>query len=78
MGRYATEIARGKRFRFGKNWSRFLSVLDYRRIFEAEKSLKETLGVEDLTGESFLDIGSGSGLFSLVAQRIGACVHSFS
>jgi 2-polyprenyl-6-hydroxyphenyl methylase/3-demethylubiquinone-9 3-methyltransferase len=32
---------------------------------------------EDFTGLRFLDIGSGSGLFSLAARRLGATVHSF-
>jgi len=32
---------------------------------------------EDLVGKRFLDIGSGSGLFSLAACRMGATVHSF-
>ena len=35
------------------------------------------LKVERLDGKSFLDIGRGSGLFSLVARRLGARVHSF-
>lgn len=65
------------RFAFGANWSRFLSVLDDDRIAEAEKSLQNMLGVTDLKAKTFLDIGSGSGLFSLAARRLGAKVHSF-
>ena len=75
--RHATEIARGQRFEFGRNWARFLSTLDDRKIEAATNSLKKTLGVESLDGKRFLDIGSGSGLFSLAARRLGARVHSF-
>jgi 2-polyprenyl-6-hydroxyphenyl methylase/3-demethylubiquinone-9 3-methyltransferase len=77
MSSHAIEIAQGDRFEFGKNWTRFLFVLDDARVARAEESLKVMLEVQDLEGMRFLDIGSGSGLFSLAARRLGASVHSF-
>lgn len=43
----------------------------------ARKSLQEMLGTRSLEGKSFLDIGSGSGLFSWAARSPGADVYSF-
>jgi 2-polyprenyl-3-methyl-5-hydroxy-6-metoxy-1,4-benzoquinol methylase len=66
------------RFAFGDNWRAFLDVLDDERIREAEQSLVGMLGMPSLDGKRFLDAGSGSGLFSLAAYRLGAeTVHSF-
>jgi 2-polyprenyl-6-hydroxyphenyl methylase/3-demethylubiquinone-9 3-methyltransferase len=74
---HAREVARGDRFEFGENWSRFLSVLDENRIAAAERCLLAMLDRNGLEGMRFLDIGSGSGLSSLAARRLGATVHSF-
>ena len=74
---HSMEVSSGERFEFGRNWAAFLSVLDDERIETAESSLTAMLECEDLQGKRFLDIGSGSGLFSLAARRLGAYVHSF-
>lgn len=74
---FQREVAAGQRFEFGKNWERFLNVLDDERIARALQSLQEHLELDRLDGLRFCDVGSGSGLFSLAARRLGATVHSF-
>lgn len=67
----------GERFEFGENWRRFVPLVDERRVEVAISSLRTMLQLETLQGKTFLDIGSGSGLFSLAARRMGAAVRSF-
>lgn len=62
-----------KHFSFGKNWKNFLKHLNNKRIEKAENSLIVFLnGKENIVGKTFIDVGCGSGLFSLVAYRLGA------
>jgi 2-polyprenyl-6-hydroxyphenyl methylase/3-demethylubiquinone-9 3-methyltransferase len=57
-------------FRFGENWAQYSKLVDERRTKDAVDSVKRLVG--DVAGKTFLDIGSGSGLFSVSALRLGA------
>lgn len=59
-------------FKFGDNWSRFSEKINDERINEAVNSLLKFLTPEEILGKDFIDIGCGSGLFSLAALRLGA------
>jgi 2-polyprenyl-3-methyl-5-hydroxy-6-metoxy-1,4-benzoquinol methylase len=75
---HALQVESGERFGFGENWRSFLSTLDADRVAEAKRSLQEALRLTSMRGLRMLDIGSGSGLFSLAAVLLDAdSVHSF-
>lgn len=66
-----------RRFGFGTNWKNFAGTVDADAIRVATQSLQDFLGVENLQGKTFVDVGCGSGLFSLAALRLGATVTAF-
>lgn len=70
---YESTYKNKNHFSFGKNWQDFLKILNNERIKEAKKSLASFLGDKNkIKGKSFVDIGCGSGLFSLAAYLLGA------
>lgn len=71
------ELVNTERFEFGKNWRRFLSTVGPSEINEAKESLCLGFDLDDFRDKKFIDVGCGSGLFSLAARQLGAQVHSF-
>lgn len=60
-------------FSFGKNWGSFIeNHYSEEALEEAIKSLQNLYQSKSLKGKSFMDIGCGSGLFSLAAYYLGA------
>jgi predicted RNA methylase len=59
-------------FTFGQNWLRYSRELDEGRLVEAEQSIRTLLKRPSLESLNFLDLGAGSGLFSIAAVKLGA------
>lgn len=67
-----------KTFTFGRNWRRFLKSYTPERQKIAKDALLKFLGLPDLKGKTFLDIGSGSGIHAAAAFLAGAeRIHCF-
>jgi 2-polyprenyl-3-methyl-5-hydroxy-6-metoxy-1,4-benzoquinol methylase len=77
VSQHTAEVRSGERFTFGENWIDFLRTVNESRIAESVSALQNMLGLATLDGLRFIDIGSGSGLSSLAAHRLGADVTSF-
>jgi len=60
-------------FSFGRNWQKFVEKnFSDERVAISRDHILDFLGVPDLKGKYFLDIGCGSGLHALAAVRSGA------
>lgn len=65
------------RFKFGKNWEKYSKHINEEHIESSMHNIKYFLG-DKCKGNSFLDVGCGSGIHSLAAIRLGSSlVHSF-
>lgn len=59
-------------FDFGKNWQKFSNTVTDKDFEVAKQSLKGLFGKNGLQRKNFIDVGCGSGLFSIAAKQLGA------
>lgn len=67
-------VKESRKFSFGKNWQQYIKSVDTETIEQTKKSLLSLLdeNTNQIEGKTFLDIGCGSGIFSLSAKLLGA------
>ena len=73
--KWKNEVKKGERFQFGENWTNFINeTFDEETLSGAIKSTEFALKKAGLSFDhlNIIDIGCGSGLFSLVALKLGA------
>lgn len=61
-----------KKFSFGKNWNQFLKKFSTQKLKLAETSLTNFTGLKTFKNKIFIDVGCGSGLFSLASIKLNA------
>ena len=59
-------------FNFGKNWHNYSRNVSKKELGIIQQSLLELFNDRQIKEKSFLDIGCGSGLFSIAAKQLGA------
>lgn len=61
------------RFGFGKNWEKFIkNHFSEERVQISKNHILDFLGMDNLSGKSFLDVGCGSGIHSYAILKAGA------
>ena len=61
-----------RHFEFGENWQDYAASIDESHVGRAMESMQRLLSKDELAGKTFLEIGSGSGIHTLSALRLGA------
>lgn len=57
-------------FNFGKNWLNYSKTIKDEDLEIMKESLINLIGLENIKDKTFLDIGCGSGLFSIAAKKL--------